>query len=234
MRFTALACLAIATFLAPAPLAAQVRHADQSHAWLGLLGDYAVGGRLAVYQEVWLRRAEEGAVWQQRHLVHGLTWTLGHGWRVAAGHGFIRTSAYGELPHDPTDEQRLWTHVSFAHATGKLRWTHRTRLERRWISPVDGDGPTQHLGRWRQQLRLVYPVSAKAYVHAQGESFTRLAPSEQRGDLEQTRAQAGLGYTVAKATNLELAYLNQRLRRATQREQNHTLVLNVRATWKLR
>ena len=227
--------LLLATLLlVPVPLLAQVRHADQAHAWLGLLGDYAVGDRVALYQEVWLRRAEEARVWQQRHFVQGVTLTLGPHWRVAAGHGFIRTSAYGELPHDPTDEQRLWTHVTFAHGTGKLRWTHRTRLERRWISPVDGDGPTQHLGRWRQQLRLVYPLSAKAYVHVQGESFTRLAPREQRGDLEQTRAQAGLGYTIAKATNLELAYLDQRLRRATEREQNHTLVLNVRATWKLR
>ena len=228
------ACLAILTLLAPAPLAAQVRHADQQHAWVGLLGDYPIGDRWALYQEVWLRRAEEGATWQQRHLVQGATLTLGKHWRVAAGHGFIRSSAYGELPHAPTDEQRLWTHASFAHATGRLRWTHRTRLERRWISPVEGDGPTQHLARVRQQLRLVHPLGARAYVHAQGETFIRLAPAEQRGDLEQTRAQAGLGFTVAKATNVELAYLNQRLRRATEREENHTLVLAVRAGWRLR
>lgn len=224
----------LALLLFPSPLLAQLRHADQAHVWTGLLGDYAITDPVALYQEVWLRRAEEGAVWQQRHFVQGVTLTLGARWRVAAGHGFIRTSAYGELPGDPTDEQRLWTHVTFAHATGKLRWTHRTRLERRWLSPVEGDGPTQHTGRWRQQLRLVYPASAKAYVHAQGENFVRLAPERQRWDLEQTRAQLGLGYTVAKATNLELSYLNQRLRRATEREQNHTLVLNVRATWKLR
>jgi hypothetical protein len=166
--------------------------------------------------------------------VHGLTLTLGARWRVAAGHGFIRTSAYGELPGPATNEQRAWTHVSFAHQTGRLRWSHRTRLERRWITPVEGPGPRQHTARWRQQVRVVYPMSPKAYLHAQGENFVRLAPSDQRYDLEQTRAQAGVGYTVAKATNLELSYLNQRLRRATAREQNHTLVLNVRATWKLR
>ena len=136
--------------LFPAPLTAQLREAGQLHVWAGLLGDYPIGDRWALYQEVWLRRAEDGATWQQRHFVHGATLTLGSHWRVAAGHGFIRTSAYGELPHDATDEQRLWTHVSFAHATGRVRWTHRTRLERRWISPVEGDGPTQHTGRWRQ------------------------------------------------------------------------------------
>ena len=226
--------LLLAMLALPLPLAAQVRTADQTHAWFGLLGDYGLTDRLALYQEVWLRRGEEAAVWQQRHFVQGVTLTLGQHWRVAAGHGFIRTSAYGELPGRPTDEQRAWTHVTFAHETGRLRWTHRTRLEHRWISPVEGDGPTQRTARWRQQLRLVYPTGAKAYLHAQGENFVRLAPAEDRYDLEQTRAQLGVGYTVAKATDLELAYLDQRLRRATERERNRTLVLNVRATWKLR
>lgn len=225
--------LLLAALLFPSPLLAQVRHAEQAHLWFMHFGDYAVTNRVALYQELFLRRAEEGATWQQRHHVHGLTWTLDRHWRVAAGHGFIRTSAYGELPQDATDEQRLWTHVSLSHATGRLRWLHRTRLERRWISPVDGDGPTQHTGRWRQQLRLVYPLSPRAYLHGQGENFIRLAPKAQRYDLEQTRAQLGVGYTAAKATSLELSYLNQRIRRATEREDNHTLVLTVRATWKL-
>lgn len=220
--------------LLPAPLTARIRRAEQAHVWVGLLGDYAVGDRWALYQEVWLRRAEEGAVWQQRHFVQGATRSLGEHWRVAAGHGFIRTSAYGELPGDATDEQRLWTHVAFPHETGRLRWSHRTRLERRWISHVEGDEPTQHTGRWRQQLGLVYPLAPKVYLHAQGENFVRLAPREQRWDLEQTRAQGGIGWTVANATSLELAYLNQRLRRATEREENHTVVPNVRANWRIR
>ena len=220
--------------LLPSPLTAQFREADHAHVWVGLLGDYAVTDRVALYQEVWLRRGEEGTVWQQRHFVQGATLTLGRGWRVAAGHGFIRTSAYGELPGAATDEQRAWTHVTYAHETGPLRWTHRTRLEHRWLSLVDGDGPTQRTARWRQQLRLVLPTSERAYLHAQGESFTRLAPRDERYALEQTRAQLGVGYTVARATNLELVYLDQRLRRATQRERNHTLVLNVRANWALR
>jgi hypothetical protein len=227
MRLLSLISLAFVPSLA----VAQLRTADQSHVWTGLLGDYRVTDRVALYQEVWLRRGEEGAVWQQRHFVQGATLTLGHGWRVAAGHGFIRTSAYGELPAAPSDEQRLWAHVTYAHETGRLRWTHRTRLERRWI---DDDASTLHTARWRQQLRLVYPLTAKAYAHAQGENFVRLAPSAQRGDLEQTRAWLGAGYPVARATNLELSYLQQRVRRATARERNHTLVLNVRATWPLR
>ena len=229
LRLTLLVAL-----LLPAPALAQVRHAEQAHAWAGLLGNYSINDRFALYQEAWLRRAEEGATWQQRHFVQGVTLTLSRHWRVAAGHGFIRTSAYGELPGRPTDEQRLWTHVSFAHATGRLRWTHRTRLEQRWLSPVEGDGPTLRTSRWRQQLRLVRPVSARAYVHAQGESFVRLAPAAERHDLEQTRAQLGAGYTLAKATNLEVAYLQQRLRRATQRELNSTLVVNLRANWRIR
>lgn len=230
MRYALLAAL----LLSPLPLHAQLRRADQTHLWFMHLGDYAFTDRVALYQELFLRRADEGATWQQRHHVHGLTWTVGRGWRVAAGHGFIRTSAYGELPQAATDEQRLWTHATFAHATGRLRWSHRTRLEQRWISPVEGDGPTQRTARVRQQLRVVHPAGARAYVHAQGESFIRLAPRAQRGDLEQTRAQAGVGWRVAKVTILELSYLNQRLRRATAREENHTLVLTVRATWKLR
>jgi hypothetical protein len=224
--------LLVAAVLVPAALPAQVRTASQAHAWAGLLGDYAITDRVALYQEVWLRRAEEGATWQQRHFAQGATLTLHPRWRVTAGHTYVRSLQYGELPAArETDEHRAWTHVTFTHATGPLRWTHRTRAEWRWIQ---ASPEWTRTARVRQQVRAVLPVGEKTYLAAQGESFVRLHPAAQRGDLEQTRAWASVGRTIAPRTNLELSYLGQRLRRATERERNHTLVVNLRATWRLR
>ena len=224
--------LLTALLLLPATATAQLRSADQANAWVGLLGDYPIGDRWALYQEVWLRRADWGRTWQTRHFAQGVTLTLDRHWRVSAGHTYAHASPYGELPAAAaTDENRVWTHVTFAHATGKLRWSHRARAEWRWIEATP---EWRRTARWRQQLRLVYPVSGKTYLYGGGETFIRLYPTADRYDLEQTRAQAGVGHTIATATNVELGYLEQRLRRATERERNHTLTLTVRAGWRLR
>lgn len=231
MRLPILAPI-LAALPAPAALGAQVAVADQSHAWLSHFGDYLLTDRLALYQEVFLRRAEEGATWQQRHFAQGVTLTLGKAVRVTAGHTYVHTSAYGELPGAAgVDENRAWAQVQLAHATGKLRWIHRTRGEYRWIEARPAWTRT---ARWRQQLRLVYPVGTKSYLTAGGESFVRLSPAAQEGDLEQSRLTAAVGRTVATGTSLELGYLHQRLRRAREREHNHTLVVNVRAAWRVR
>jgi hypothetical protein len=222
----------LVALLLPAPALAQVRHAEQAHAWVGLLGDYPIGDRFALYQEVWLRRADWGRTWQTRHFAQGVTLTIDPRWRVTAGYTYAHGSPYGALPAAAaTDENRAWAHVTFAHETGRLRWSHRTRAEWRFIH---ADAEWHRTARWRQQLRLTYPLGAKAYVFGAGETFTRLYPTAERYALEQTRAQAGFGRTIAKDTRLELGYLNQRLRRATEREENHTLVANLRATWRIR
>lgn len=224
--------LLTAFVLAPAALGAQVAVADQSHAWLSHFGDYLLGDRAALYQEVFLRRAERGAVWQQRHFAQGATLILHPRLRVAVGHTYVHTSAYGDLPGPPgTDEHRAWAHLLASHATGRLRWIHRTRGELRWI---EGGDEWARTARWRQQLRLVYPLGGRSYVTGGGESFVRVSPAAQRFDLEQSRLTAALGRTVARGTDVELGYLHQRLRRSVEREHNHTLVLNVRAAWRLR
>lgn len=228
MRFLLLAV----ALLLPAPAFAQVRHAEQANVWVGLLGDYAVGDRVALTQEVWLRRAEWGRVWQARQFTQGVTLTLDRRWSVAAGYMYAHADPYGELPAAAaTDENRAWGQLALAHATGKLRWSHRARGEWRWIEATP---EWRRTARWRQQLRLVYPVRPTTYVFGSGESFVRVYPTAERYALEQTRAQVGVGHTVAKRTSVELAYLNQRLRRAKEREENHTLVLDIRAGWRIR
>ena len=223
--------LLLALLLAPAAVGAQVRTADQVHVWVNHFGDYLIGDHLALYQEVFARRAEEGATRQQRHFAQGVTWIFNPTVRVAVGHTYVRTSPYGELPvRDDVDENRAWTHVMLSHNVGRLRVTHRTRAEYRWVEAAPEWTRT---ARWRQLVRAVYPLPDKWYVAGGGETFIRLSPAAQQGDLEQTRATLMVGRTIAKGTNLEAGWQEQRLRRARERERNQTIMLSLRATWRL-
>ena len=222
--------LALLLFL-PASAFAQVRTAGQQNLWFGLLGDYPVGRRLAIAQELWLRRADAGATWQQDELLHGVSWTLDPHWRVAAGHTYVHSYSYGELPRPAADENRAWAQLSLAHGLGPLRLSHRARGEWRWISANGAHTETAH---WRQQLRATYPLTPKAYLFGTGESFIRVHPAAERYALEQVRLSTGAGFTVAKATVVEVGWLEERQRRAREREHNHTLVLALRAGWRLR
>lgn len=218
--------------LLPAALGAQVRTADQAHVWVNHFGDYLIGKHAALYQEVFLRRAEEGATWQQRHFAQGVTWIASPRVRVAVGHTYVRNSRYGELPAAAaTDENRAWTHLILSHGLGPLRVSHRTRAEYRWL---EAEPSWTRTARVRQLVRAVYPLPQRWYVAGGGETFIRLHPEPQRGDLEQTRATLMVGRTVAAGTNLEVGWQEQRLRRATQRERNQTLMVSLRGTWRLR
>lgn len=226
------AVLAAALVAACAPAAdAQIRSASDEHVWVGLLGDYPVGRRLGLVQEDWLRRADAGATWQQVELLQGLAWAVVPRWRLAGGYTYQHNFPHGAFQHRATDENRAWVQSTLSHGLGRLRVAHRTRAELRWIGD---EGTWTRAARVREQLRATLPMAHASYAFGGGESFIRVYPAGERYALEQTRFQVGVGRTVAHATSLELAYLEESLRRTHEREHNHTLAFTVRAGWRLR
>ena len=213
-----------------------------ANAWLVYVGEHplARASRTAVHLELQLRRADLGADWQQLLVRGGLTRELRPGVRVGAGYAHVRTHPYGDAPvGEEFPERRSWQQLSLAHATGPASWTHRYRLEQRWVGVTEADGaPTGEVTDWRYANRVRYlarvvlplgeaPGPAPAYVAGSGELFVSFGRQVQLNVFDQSRTGVALGWHLRPTLRVELGYLHQYLLKANGRdaERNHTIQL---------
>lgn len=214
---------------------------SNSNLWLVYAGDHPLraGSRTGLHVEAQARRAELGAEWQQLLLRGGLTRALGSGVRAAAGYAFVQSWPYGDAPAPAAfPEHRTWQQVQLAHATRPIDWTHRYRLEQRWIGvtgvdPADPEAVTgwRYANRFRYQaratvpLKSVSPVLQRAYAAAYDEVFLGFGREVRFNTLDQNRLGVVMGLQVAPNFRAEAGYVYQYVLKASGRdtEHNHTL-----------
>jgi hypothetical protein len=242
----AAACALLAAPPAAAPLAAQTagprQFDDNTNAWLMYFGDHAVSRRWALHAEAQVRRSGGplGARgWQQLLLRPGLIYTLAPGARLTAGYAFIDTWRYGDQPAaDRFPEHRLWQQLQLGHATGRVAWQHRYRVEQRWVErPLDAAGTRDrtYSNRARYLARATVPLrgrtldAGEAYVSAYDEVFANWGRNVGRNLLDQNRLYGALGWRFGATTRVEAGYLQQIILKANgvQAERNHTLQLGL-------
>lgn len=161
---------------------------------------------------------------QQQHLLRaGLRRTLSERLTLAGGYAFVRTSRYGDYPSivgRPRPEHRLYQDLTLSDALGRLRLTHRWRLEQRWLGQrADGGqgavADWQYLNRARYQLAARWPLGPSApdapgwYLTGSEEIFIGFGRNVGQNVFNQNRIAAGLGHQFGPALGLELNYLNQ-------------------------
>jgi hypothetical protein len=248
-RLRAAAALLAAAALAPAAARAQAPApagprdiADQTNAWLMYFGDHAVARRWAVHAEAQVRRSDGAAGlrgWQQLLLRPGAIYTVAPNARVTAGYAFIDTWPYGEQPAAARfPEHRLWQQLQLGHATGRVAWQHRYRVEQRWVErPLDAAGARDrtYSNRARYLVRATVPLRGRTldvrelYVSAYDELFASWGRNVGRNALDQNRLYGALGWRLGATTRVEGGYLQQLILKpdGVRVERNHTLQLAV-------
>lgn len=189
------------------------------------------------------RRMDFGVDPQQLLLRPGVLYTLAPGVKVAAGYAYIATAPYGALPvANPLREHRTWQDVRLSNKAGAVTFSHRFRLEQRWISPLlrtgTGDarerGPAQYQNRvrylGRAQFNLPRLTLNKRPVigFVWDELLMPVGGNQAALSVGQNRATAGIGLPLDARQRIELGYMNLAnmfpARRAN--EINHTLWLS--------
>jgi hypothetical protein len=216
--------------------------ADNGTAWLMYFGDHAVSRRWAVHAETQLRRADGPAGlrgWQQLLVRPGLIYTVAPGARVTAGYAFISTWPYGEQPAaDRFPEHRVWQQLQLGHATGRVAWQHRYRIEQRWVDrALDAAGARDrtYSNRARYLARATVPLRGRTldagepYVSAYDELFASWGRNVGRNVFDQNRLYGAVGWRFGAATRVEGGYLQQLVLKpnGVQMERNHSLQLAV-------
>lgn len=214
------------------------RHQDAL--WGGVFVDEPISSRLALWFDGSWRRMDTGREPQQLLLRPGVQYTLTRGVRIGGGYGYIATAPYGSLPiADPTREHRTWQQLALSHTAGKVAFSHRYRLEQRWISPLlrtgIGDaresGPSAYQNRFRYMGRAQVDVPSlrvqqrPVFAFVWDEMLMPVGGATSAFTLGQNRLTGGVGIPLSAKTRAEVGYMNLvnvfAARRAN--EVNHTV-----------
>ncbi len=220
---------------------------SQDAMWVGAVVDQPLTSKTALWFDGSWRRMDFGKRPQQLLLRPGVQYTLTPSVRVSAGYAYIATAQYGALPiANPLREHRTWQQLLLTHRAGAFSFSHRYRLEQRWMRPLlervgttsaDDDrdlGPTTYQNRLRYQGRGQINIpqltvrTRPVFAFAWDELLMPLGGNAQRVTIGQNRATVGIGIPFNSKQRVEVGYMNLYNAFAARRanEINHTLWLS--------
>jgi Protein of unknown function (DUF2490) len=232
----------ISPFLAIAALSTSSLFADKhdsnGNIWLNYAGDHPiVGSKWGVHLEGQVRRSDLGEDWQQVLVRPGVNYQLTPSTMLSMGYAHVETYPYGDFPalHE-FPEHRFWQQVSHTKKWMGLDWTHRFRLEQRWIGEMQNNGGGDwDVGNWRFENRFRYMLrttiplteSKKTYLALSNEVFFNFGGNIKGNDFDQNRAFIGIGHKLNDTTRVELGFMEQTIQRRGGKiwEHNNTAVL---------
>lgn len=211
--------------------------ATHQHTWFMAFGNHRLSDTWGVHTEYQFRRTDLGQDWQQSLMRVGLDWHRSEQHVVTAGYGWIRSYPYGEQPiAQHFDEHRTWQQLITKSKTGAINWTHRYRLEQRFMDRPEGSA-WQHRARYFVQISWSIPNHTNWSISAYEEAFIGLRDLAMPviNLLQQNRLSAALNYRLNNGTSLQVGWLQQVLWKGDGRaENNQTLLLGVRHDLDLR
>lgn len=211
--------------------------ATHQHTWFMAFGNHRLSDTWGVHTEYQFRRTDLGQDWQQSLMRVGLDWHRSEQHVVTAGYGWIRSYPYGEQPIAQLfDEHRIWQQLITKSKTGAINWTHRYRLEQRFMDRPEGSA-WQHRARYFVQISWSIPNHTNWSISAYEEAFIGLRDLAMPviNLLQQNRLSAALNYRLNNGTSLQVGWLQQVLWKGDGRaENNQTLLLGVRHDLDLR
>ncbi len=118
--------------------------------------------------------------------------------RIGYGNANIDTSfEYNDIPNNK--ENRILEEISIKHKSNNIAWSHRFRLEQRFL-----EYPTENILKHRLRYRFKgsLPINKTLFIAAYDEILFNL----NEFDFHQNRAYAALGAKLNKNINVQLGY----------------------------
>ena len=191
--------------------------------WLQTFNTISINKKWSLHLEYQWRRSEGLKYWQQSLLRIGTNYKLHDNITVHFGYAWIETFPYGDYPianNGTFPEHRMYEQFSFRHPINKFLFTHRFRIEQRWLGRVKAGTDREiedwsFLHRFRYQFRTQYPFYTKGekqlYGAAADEIFIGAGKDLGTNIFDQNRIFLLVGYKFNKRLSLEGGYFNQTL-----------------------
>ena len=182
---------------------AQETGEDDFGSWVMYFGTNRLSDELSWHTEVQYRMYEVGNNFNQLLLRTGLNYHISDKAMATIGYGHIVTDPTFEEPmgEENITENRIYQQFVLRNSVGKFKFSHRYRIEQRFIDFPGTGSDTQH--RARYFLRVTYPLNDTWFLTAYDEIFINL----QEPLFGQNRLYGAVGYNVNKNVALQAGYL---------------------------
>ena len=199
--------------------------------WLQVFNTINLNKKWSLHTEYQWRREKGLKYWQQSLLRVGVNRKLNENVTVPLGYGWIETFPYGDYPlanNGTFPEHRLYEQISFKQPIKKFTFTHRFRIEQRWVGRVKAGTDREieawlFLNRFRYQLKTQYNLTPKFYMAAADEIFIGAGKNVGVNIFDQNRIFLLAGLKLNKYLTLEGGYFNQTLQQG-RRINNKTIM----------
>ena len=216
-RFAAIVALLLLSTRVCSQSSSFRENANHTHTWLMYFGNHKFSGKLGLHAEAQLRRSDVISGKQQLLLRTGLDIYTPQV-RYTVGYAFIETYPYGDFPvANAFPEHRLWQQALVSNGIGKIKLSHRYRLEQRWL----GNSTTGQFENGRYENRMRYMVRANIplkgnsieagtfYLGLYNEVFVNFGKEVGYNIFDQNRVYGAICYHLGKVGRLEVGYLYQ-------------------------
>jgi hypothetical protein len=218
-----------------------------TNAWLMYFGNHKFTSRWGLHAEIQWRRHDLFSEDQQLLLRTGVDYYLKDNSRFTVGYAFVETYPYGEFAvPNAFPEHRIWQQFLTTQTIGRVKLSHRYRLEQRNIgNAATGEmSGGRYENRFRYMAKLTVPLvkdwERPLFFAAYDEIFLNFGKEVAYNIFDQNRAYAALGFTVTPTLKVELGYLYQLVQLRSldmtadaprnKVENNHTLQIGVYST----
>lgn len=199
--------------------------------WVQLFGTINLDKKWSLHTEYQWRRTDGLKNWQQSLLRIGVNRKLNENVIVHLGYGWIETFPYGDVPIASVGtfpEHRIYEQISFKQPIKKWTFTHRFRIEQRWLGRVKPATGREieawtYLHRFRYQFKAQYNITQKFYLAAADEIFIGAGKNVGVNIFDQNRVFLLGGFKLNKNISLEGGYFNQTLQQG-RRVNNNTIM----------
>lgn len=211
--------------------------------WIQSFNTISLSKKWSLHAEYQWRRAEGLRSWQQSLLRFGVNYKLHDNVVLHGGYAWVKTFPYGDYPIAAAGtfpEHRLYEQISFRQPINKWTFSHRFRIEQRWLGKVKPgtDGEIEawtFLHRFRYQFRSQHPVWSEKekqfYLAAADEIFIGAGKNIGVNIFDQNRIFLLLGFKFNKKVSIEGGYFNQTLQQG--RKINDKIIMQHNNGWVL-
>lgn len=187
------------------------------NSWFMYFGNHKVSDKFGWHAEAQLRRNDFVSNAQQLLLRTGLDYYTKNNSRLTLGYAFIETYPYGDFAvAEAFPEHRIWQQLLTNQSLGKIKLSHRYRLEQRMIgnSSTGKFSNGRYENRFRYMAKVVINITDSdkpIFLAAYDEIFVNFGREVGYNLFDQNRLYGAIGFTLTSSLKLELGYLNQRV-----------------------
>ncbi|MBK8495820.1 MAG: DUF2490 domain-containing protein [Ferruginibacter sp.] len=187
--------------------------------WIQTFNTIGLDKKWSLHVEYQWRRTNGLKHWQQSLFRIGVNRKINEQVTLHAGYGWIETFPYGDFPIASAatfPEHRVYEQVSFRQPINKWIFTHRFRIEQRWLGRVRPGTDREieawtYLHRFRYQFRAQLSLSPKWYAVAADEIFIGAGKNVGINIFDQNRIFLLAGFKINQHVSAEAGYFNQTL-----------------------